>query len=72
VAILRAAFAGTSVADVSEVKLPEVIAEDEIDGLIVTVPLIAGSEAMVTEFPMVTEDIEIGTVPLMLAVTEPI
>jgi len=69
---LRAAFAGTSVADVSEVKLPEVIAEDEIDGLIVTVPLIAGSEAMVTEFPMVTEDIEIGTVPLMLAVTEPI
>jgi hypothetical protein len=32
------------VADVSEVKLPEVMAADEIDRFAVTVPLIAGSE----------------------------
>jgi hypothetical protein len=60
------------VAEVSEVKLPEVIAADEIDGLAVTVPLIAGSEPMVTEFPTVTEEMLIGTVPLIDAVTEPI
>jgi hypothetical protein len=65
-------LAGTSVSDVSEVKLPEVIAVDEIDRLAVTVPLIAGSEPMVTELPTVTEEIEMGTVPEMLAVTEPI
>ena len=40
--------------------------------LAVTVPLIAGSEAMVTLFPTVTDDILMGTVPLMDAVTEPI
>jgi hypothetical protein len=40
--------------------------------LAVTVPLIAGSEAMVTELPTVTEEMEIGTVPLMDAVTDPI
>ena len=69
---MRAVLAGTRVAELRDVKLPDVIEEDEIDGLTVTVPLIAGREPMVTEFPMVTEDIEIGTVPLMLAVTEPI
>ena len=42
-------------AEVSDVKLPEVMAVDEIDRLAVTVPLISGRE------PMVTEDIEIGT-----------
>jgi hypothetical protein len=60
------------VADVSEVKLPEVMAADEIDRFAVTVPLIAGSEPIVIELPTVTEEIEIGTVPEMLAVTEPI
>ncbi len=40
--------------------------------LAVTVPLIAGSEPMVTEFPTVTEEMLIGTVPLIDAVTEPI
>ena len=38
----------------------------------VTVPLIAGREPMVTELPTVTDDILMGTVPLMDAVTEPI
>jgi hypothetical protein len=65
-------LAGTSVAEVSEVKLPEVMTVDEIDRLAVTVPLIAGSEPIVTEFPIVTDDILMGTVPLMDAVTEPI
>jgi hypothetical protein len=65
-------LAGTRAADVSEVKLPEVIAVDEIDRLAVTVPEIAGSDAMVTLFPTVTDEIEIGTVPEMDAVTEPI
>ena len=37
-----------------------------------TVPLIAGSEPMVTELPTVTDEMLMGTVPLMLAVTEPI
>ena len=37
-----------------------------------TVPLIAGSEPMVTELPTVTEEMLMGTVPLMDAVTEPI
>ena len=59
-------------AEVSELKLPEVMAVDEIAMLAVTVPLIAGSEPMVTELPTVTEEMLIGTVPLMLAVTEPI
>ena len=63
---------GTRVAEVSEVKLPEVMAVEEIDRLAVTVPLIAGREPIVTEFPTVTEEIEMGTVPEMLAVTEPI
>ena len=40
--------------------------------LAVTVPLIAGSEPMVTLFPTVTEEMLMGTVPLMDAVTEPI
>ena len=40
--------------------------------LAVTVPLIEGSEPMVTELPTVTDDILMGTVPLMDAVTEPI
>ena len=38
----------------------------------VTVPLIAGSEPMVTLLPTVTEEMLTGTVPLMLAVTLPI
>ena len=71
-AILRAVLAGTRVADVSEVKLPEVMAVDEIDRLAVTVPVIAGSDPMVTLFPIVTEEMLMGTVPLMDAVTEPI
>jgi len=65
-------LAGTSVAEVSEVKLPNVITVDEIDRLAVTVPLIAGSEPIVTEFPTVTEEMETGTVPEIEAVTEPI
>ena len=56
----------------SEVKLPEVIAEEEIDGLAVTVPLIAGNEPIVTLLPTVTDDMLIGTVPLIDAVTLPI
>ena len=40
--------------------------------LAVTVPLIAGREPTVIELPIVTEEMLIGTVPLMLAVTEPI
>ena len=40
--------------------------------LAVTVPLIAGSEPIVTELPTVTEEMLMGTVPLMDAVTEPI
>jgi hypothetical protein len=60
------------VADVREVKLPEVMAVDEIDRFAVTVPLIAGSEPMVTELPTVTEEMLMGIVPLMDAVTEPI
>ena len=59
-------------AEVSEVKLPEVRAVEEIDRLAVTVPLIAGSEPMVTLLPIVTEEMLMGTVPLMDAVTEPI
>jgi hypothetical protein len=48
VAILRAGFSGTSVAEESELKLPEVMTVDEIDRFAVTVPLIAGSEPIVT------------------------
>ena len=40
--------------------------------LAVTVPLMAGIEPIVTLFPTVTDEIETGTVPLMLAVTLPI
>lgn len=40
--------------------------------LAVTVPLIAGREPMVTELPTVTEEMLMGTVPLIDAVTEPI
>ena len=40
--------------------------------LAVTVPLIAGNEPMVTELPTVTDEMLMGTVPLMDAVTEPI
>ena len=40
--------------------------------LAVTVPLIAGSDPMVTELPTVTEEMETGTVPEIEAVTEPI
>jgi hypothetical protein len=72
VAILRAVLAGTRVAEVSEVKLPEVMAVEEMAMLAVTVPAIAGREPIVTEFPTVTEEMETGTVPLMLAVTAPI
>jgi hypothetical protein len=60
------------VAEVSEIKLPEVRAVEEIDRLAVTVPLIAGREPMVTLFPTVTEEMLMGTVPLMDAVTAPI
>lgn len=59
-------------AEVSEVKLPQVMAEEDIARLAVTVPLIAGSEPMVTLLPTVTEEMLMGTVPLMDAVTEPI
>ena len=40
--------------------------------LAVTVPLIEGSEPMVTLLPTVTEEMLIGTVPEIDAVTEPI
>ena len=40
--------------------------------LAVTVPLIAGSEPIVTLLPTVTEEMLMGTVPLIDAVTEPI
>ena len=40
--------------------------------LAVIVPLIAGSEPMVTELPTVTDEMLMGTVPLIDAVTEPI
>jgi hypothetical protein len=42
------------VAEVSELKTPEVMALEEMEMLAVTVPLIAGSEPMVTELPTVT------------------
>jgi hypothetical protein len=48
------------------------MAEEDIARLAVTVPLIAGSEPMVTELPTVTEEMLMGTVPLIDAVTEPI
>jgi hypothetical protein len=56
---LRAVLAGTRVADVSELKLPEVMTVDEIARLAVTVPLIAGSDPIVTllEMDAVTEPI---------------
>ena len=38
----------------------------------VTVPEMAGSEEIVTLLPTVTEEMLMGTVPEMLAVTEPI
>jgi hypothetical protein len=63
---------GTSVADVREVKLPDVITVDEIERLAVTVPLIAGSEPIVKEFPTVTEEMLTGTVLEIDAVTDPI
>ena len=62
VAILRAVLAGTRVAEVSELKLPEVMAVEEIAMFAVTVPLIAGREPMVTLFPTVTEEMETGCV----------
>ena len=37
----------------------------------VTLPLIDGIDPIVTELPMVTDEMLIGTVPLMLAVTVP-
>ena len=40
-AILRAVFAGTSVAEDSEVKLPEVMTEEDIAKLAVTEPICA-------------------------------
>ena len=40
--------------------------------LAVTVPEIAGSDAIVTLLPTVTEEMLMGTVPLIDAVTEPI
>ena len=40
--------------------------------LAVTVPLISGREPMVTLFPTVTEEMLMGTVPEIEAVTEPI
>jgi hypothetical protein len=48
------------VAEVSELKTPEVMALDEIAMLAVTVPLIAGREPIVTLFPTVTEAMETG------------
>jgi hypothetical protein len=71
------------VAEVSDAKLPEVMALDEMAMLAVTVPLIAGREPIVTLFPTVTEEMlmgwvvwkkapETGTVPEIDAVTEPI
>jgi hypothetical protein len=60
------------VAEVREVKLPEVIAEEDIAMLAVTVPLIAGREPIVTLLPTVTEEMLIGTVPEIDAVTDPI
>jgi len=51
---------------------PNLVVREPLDELAVTVPLIAGSEPMVTELPIVTEEMLMGTVPLMLAVTEPI
>jgi len=65
-------LAGTRVAEVRDEKLPEVMEVEEIAMLAVTVPLIVGREPIVTLFPTVTEAIETGTVPLMLAVTAPI
>ena len=69
---MRATLPGTRVAEVSDAKLPEVMAVDEMAMLAVTVPEIAGSEPMVTLFPTVTEEMLMGTVPLIDAVTEPI
>jgi hypothetical protein len=50
------------VAEVSDVKLPEVMAVEEMPMLAVTVPLIAGREPIVTEFPTVTDAILIACV----------
>lgn len=64
--------------EVSEVKLPEVMAVDEMERDAVTEPIWAvpatraGSEPMVTELPTVTDEMDMGTVPLIDAVTEPI
>ena len=51
---------------------PNLVVKEPLDELAVTVPLIAGSEPMVTLLPTVTEEMLMGTVPLMDAVTEPI
>ena len=51
---------------------PNLVVREPLDELAVTVPLIAGSEPMVTLFPTVTDDMLMGTVPEMLAVTLPI
>ena len=51
---------------------PNLVVREPLDELAVTVPLIAGSDPMVTELPTVTEEMLTGTVPLMDAVTEPI
>ena len=56
---MRAVLPGTRVAEVSDAKLPEVMAVAEIVRLAVTVQLIAGSEPIVTllEMDAVTEPI---------------
>ena len=47
-------------AEVSDAKLPEVMAVDEIERLAVTVPEMAGREPIVIELPIVTDAIETG------------
>ena len=66
---MRAVLPGTRVAEVSDAKLPEVMAVAEIDRFAVTVPLIAGSDPIVTLLPTVTEEMLTGTVPEIEAVT---
>ena len=62
---------GTIVAEVSEVKLPKVIAVAEIDRLAVTVPEIAGSDAIVTLLDMDAVTEPIWAVPATRAGREP-
>ena len=63
-AILRAVLAGTRVAEVSEVKLPEVMAVEEMASDAVTEPICAVPAPIVTEPAIVC-------VPVGLAVTVP-